>query len=542
MIQSVKDKLIHKIIAEKISPIIDKLLSRSAYAYRKGIRRKKAVIDIRNSFYKGYDCGIKADISTFFDSVKIDMLESILKGLIPFDPIVELTLKLIKGATSEFGKGIPQGSPLSPSLSNLYLDSFDREMIRNGYRFFRYCDDFILLTNDSMDINKLLNYVEEMLEKYGLTLNENKIEIITGDKDITFLGFTISNGKIVKNEKNRSIYKSGEWSNSTVKGNNEDISVYLTWGSGSVYSDGKNLIMKRSEKKKESIDWNRIKRVLVIGRATFSKGVIYRCIREEVPVTFFDITGRTKSHLLPYRHSYSWISQKQKDKSKDKDFCLSFAKEAVSTKINNYFVLLRRSGTKVDKLKELSRKIYELQGFDSIRGVEGTAARIYFSHFANLVQPFEFTERVYHPPKGEVNSLLSFGYTLLYNRIASIIRENGLDPRIGFFHINRGRHYALASDLMEPMRHIIDRLVLALIHRKEIKKDDFYERKMYGTKVHYLKNKAFKKVISKYEKTLASTFTYNKKKISYNNYIDRMVEDFVRSIKLNIKFKMLRIR
>jgi CRISPR/Cas system-associated endonuclease Cas1 len=69
--------------------------------------------------------------------------------------------------------------------------------------------------------------------------------------------------------------------------------------------------------------------------------------------------------------------------------------------------------------------------------------------------------------------MLSFGYSLLANRLGSALAACDIDPRLGIFHQGRGRHFALASDLLEQFRHVSERLVLALIHRREVTPGDF---------------------------------------------------------------------
>jgi len=209
-----------------------------------------------------------------------------------------------------------------------------------------------------------------------------------------------------------------------------------------------------------------------VGRSPVSGGVIYRAVKEEIPVNFIDILGRTKGSLYPeYKEIHDMISYQTRF-ARDEDFCLAFSKEIVSAKIHNSYVLLRRNNVESKELKELEKKAYEATSMESLRGYEGTAARIYFSEFAHLVEPFEFKGRIYHPPDGPVNVMLSLGYTILYNRIASVLKHKGFNARLGFFHKGRGAHNALASDLMEELRHIIERVVLSLIHLNEVTKDD----------------------------------------------------------------------
>jgi CRISP-associated protein Cas1 len=118
---------------------------------------------------------------------------------------------------------------------------------------------------------------------------------------------------------------------------------------------------------------------------------------------------------------------------------------------------------------------------DQLRGIEGFAAKAYFSGFTAMIRTnraaFEFTERSRRPPRDPINALLSFVYTLLVNECVAACEGVGLDPQLGFLHVLRPGRPALALDLMEELRSLLaDRLVLTLINRGQLQPDDFVER------------------------------------------------------------------
>jgi len=196
----------------------------------------------------------------------------------------------------------------------------------------------------------------------------------------------------------------------------------------------------------------------------------------------------------------------------------------------------------VQELKELAQKLKTAESLDSLRGYEGAAASLYFSAFGNLVTPFEFRGRVYHPPDGPVNVMLSLGYTMLYNRLASVLRVKGFNPRIGFLHKGRGAHASLASDLLEELRHIVERIVLSLIHLGEIRREDFSITQRKGVNICRLQGVGFRKYFHRFESTMAQGSSYHGgEKISYNACLDEMADKLKRSLKLNIPYRALRI-
>lgn len=109
-------------------------------------------------------------------------------------------------------------------------------------------------------------------------------------------------------------------------------------------------------------------------------------------------------------------------------------------------------------------------------GIEGHAAELYFSVFANLVLPgeFAFSGRTRRPPRDSVNALLSFAYALLASDCKSAAEAVGLDSAVGLYHKDRSGRPGLALDLMEELRApVADRLVLSLLNRRQLKPTDF---------------------------------------------------------------------
>lgn len=118
------------------------------------------------------------------------------------------------------------------------------------------------------------------------------------------------------------------------------------------------------------------------------------------------------------------------------------------------------------------------QTIDSLRGIEGENASVYFGVFDEMIlnqkNDFHFHGRSRRPPLDEVNAMLSFGYTLLSNDCANALEGVGLDSYIGFMHSDRPGRKSFALDMMEELRSIlVDRFVLTLINTRQIKKNHF---------------------------------------------------------------------
>lgn len=123
-------------------------------------------------------------------------------------------------------------------------------------------------------------------------------------------------------------------------------------------------------------------------------------------------------------------------------------------------------------------KIKQEEDLDSLRGLEGESASVYFTVFDELIlnqkEEFWFKGRNKRPPLDNVNAMLSFGYTLLANDCASSLEGVGLDSYVGFMHRDRPGRKSLALDLMEELRAVlVDRFVLTLINNRQIRKEHF---------------------------------------------------------------------
>lgn len=540
-LQNVKERVLHRAFANVLAPSLDGLLSNSAYAYRRGLSRHNAAATLQRLLAEGYSQGLKADIASFFDSVDVNGLCCLLAGLYPAEPLIEHLRAWLFTVRDQGVTGLPQGWTLSPQLSNFYLERFDRAMEHEGFRLVRFADDFVVLFKGDIQDEKCQKAVEASLARLGLALNDKKTSRLIQGQPVSFLGFLVSASEIEEGA-DRGTPPAEEWDTLFRAEWRQGLPVYLTTLCRGAYSKGPHLVINQDDKRSESIPWSQVSRLVIVGRSTFSGGVIYRAVREKVPVTFIDIMGRATGHLNAPDHEESALAKDQQSKCTDHDWSLDFSRRLIAAKIHNCRILLRRNTINASPLGELVTAAMTTDSFESLRGIEGAAARIYFDHFATLVAPFEFRGRCYHPPDGPVNVLLSFGYTLLYNRLTVALRDKGFNPRRGIFHVGRGRHAALASDLMEPLRHIIDRVVLALIHLRELAPDMFANEERDSTIICRMNGDGFRAFINRYEQTMVATFSPKKGvRMSYNQWLDETVDDLRRSIRFDIPYPQLQI-
>ncbi len=339
MVQDYADRIVHRALSDFLQPVVENILSKSAYAFRKGLNTKGAISAVKNAVNAGYTRGIKADISAFFESVNLDILSDILEGLFPFDRLPAEMTRCIKHM-EQFGvKGLPQGSSLSPVLSNLYLDRFDKMMNHLGFKLVRYCDDFVLLIKPSDSLKDCKELIEKTLAEIGLSLAEDKTVEISENSSLEFLGYRLIPRKNELRATSNRSKDSGQhpwlpvFSDNRISGH----AVYLSSVCRRCYSSGPDLMVKLESGEKKKISWNTVSRIVVVARSSFSSGVIYRAAKEQIPVTFIHVMGRSRGQLYPTPYDPPNMITLQKSLVEDARFRLQFAKEIISAKIHNRY-------------------------------------------------------------------------------------------------------------------------------------------------------------------------------------------------------------
>jgi len=176
------------------------------------------------------------------------------------------------------------------------------------------------------------------------------------------------------------------------------------------------------------------------------------------------------------------------------NFRLELAKYFISQKIKTHAEHLTHFGIDI-AIEDILGEINQANSINSLMGLEGKFAKIYFKEFFGLF-PLEIApkSRVKNPPKDPVNALLSFWYSLYYNIITVKLLSMGFDPIIGYLHTPFRTHNALASDLIEIFRAEINHAVLGIFQNKLIGKEDF----SYKNGSVYLKFEGRKRVWSEF--------------------------------------------
>jgi group II intron reverse transcriptase/maturase len=191
-IPTVRDRVLQAAVFEMIEPILEKEFEECSFAFRKGRSVRQAVYRIKDYYDDGYRWVVDADIDAFFDSVDHGLLIEKVERYIKDESIQHLirlwiTAEVWDGKSLKImDKGIPQGSPVSPILANLFLDELDEAMLKEKLRYIRFADDFLILCKTPENAKDALAFTNEMLDTLLLKLDE--ADIVSFDDGFRYLG------------------------------------------------------------------------------------------------------------------------------------------------------------------------------------------------------------------------------------------------------------------------------------------------------------------------------------------------------------------
>jgi RNA-directed DNA polymerase len=201
-VPAITDRVIEQAIAQVLTPIFDPDFSESSFGFRPGRSAHQAVRQVRKYIDDGYTVAVEVDLSKFFDEVDHDVLMHRVSKKVRDKRLLRLIGKylragvMVNGVIEPTRKGVPQGGPLSPVLSNIVLDDLDKELEKRGHKFARYADDFVILVKSERAGLRVKASITRFLEKkLKLKVNQEKSKVGPA-KRCQFLGFTFPGRKI----------------------------------------------------------------------------------------------------------------------------------------------------------------------------------------------------------------------------------------------------------------------------------------------------------------------------------------------------------
>ena len=315
--------------------------------------------------------------------------------------------------------------------------------------------------------------------------------------------------------------------------------IYITKNNISLSKKRQRVLVKKNDNVIADVPIINLDQIVVIGSFTITSSLINLSLEEDIPIIILNYYGQYKGRIVAGYSQNINFRIKQFNKYNDKLFALNLSRIIVEGKLKNMKVIIQSANRKkadkrleeaVEKIDNILIKLKTAETIEKLRGYEGIGSRYYFEIFNLLINNnFIFNGRNRNPPRDPVNSMLSFGYTLLLNDIISALYIHDLDPYVGFLHSVRNGKPALALDLIEEFRHIIiDRMVKALINKNVITKASFDRDKKI-----MLKEKSKNIFLKEYENKLNTEIMHPKtgKSLTWR----RIIREQARFLKDSIK-------
>ncbi|HRP19486.1 MAG TPA: type I-C CRISPR-associated endonuclease Cas1c [Alicycliphilus sp.] len=299
--------------------------------------------------------------------------------------------------------------------------------------------------------------------------------------------------------------------------------LYVTLPDAWLRLDNDTLRIEVERETRLRVPLHHLTAVVCFGHVGLSAPLMHRLADEGIALVLLDSNGRFKARLEGAVSGNVLLRQAQFARGADAAFTLDIARSFVAGKIKNTRQVLQRGAREAKseaeaavltrRADDLAASLRALPGaatLDAVRGVEGEAARQYFSGLpllvrADLREHFTMDGRTRRPPRDRFNALLSFLYAMWMNDCRSALEAAGLDPQVGFLHALRPGRAALALDLMEEFRPWADRLALTLINRGQVQADDFDLREGGGVA---LQGDARKAVVVAYQERKKDEITH----------------------------------
>lgn len=267
--------------------------------------------------------------------------------------------------------------------------------------------------------------------------------------------------------------------------------LYVTSPDGYLALDGENVLVRNEKEIIGRVPLHNLENIVSFGYRGASPALMFACAEKGIGLCFLSNHGRFFARIQGAVQGNVLLRTTQYRIAGSREASLELSKMFLLGKVYNARWMLehyrRDHAMRIDQqmaegviavMKETLKHIPAANSAEELRGLEGNAAKAYFSAFPHLIlrnkEDFPFVGRNRRPPLDPVNAMLSFAYTLLGNEIASALETVGLDPAVGFMHTLRPGRASLAQDMLEELRApLADRFVLSQINLGSVTRKDF---------------------------------------------------------------------
>jgi CRISPR-associated protein Cas1 len=265
----------------------------------------------------------------------------------------------------------------------------------------------------------------------------------------------------------------------------EALPLYVQEQGAMVCKTGKALVVWKQKEKLATVRLADTSQLVLCGNVSVTAQTMHLLCEEDIPVVHLSMGNWFYGITQGLGLKNAYLRAAQFRVAADPGRCLALARQIVSAKVAAQRTFLRRNAAglpdeALEDLAQQDKNAVACDKMESLLGIEGLAAKVYFSHFSRMVKgdalptDWDFAHRNRRPPKDPINALLSFGYAMLAKECTVALAAEGFDPYWGFYHQPRHGRPSLALDLMEEFRTpIVDSAVITAINTGMVRENDF---------------------------------------------------------------------
>ena len=220
--------------------------------------------------------------------------------------------------------------------------------------------------------------------------------------------------------------------------------LYLVEQGATLRKDSLTFVVTKDNQVLQKIPASKVEQVVLFGNINLTTPVIHYLLDQGIDCAFCSSTGKYHGRLISTESKFGLLRQAQFQATTNQELKLAIATQVVRGKLSNLRTMLMRYAREredpnitaaVDGMQQSLNRLENARDISSVQGIEGYGSSLYYNAFKGILkQDLGFRARVRRPPRDPVNSLLSFGYTLLVYDVQAAIRTVGLDPFLGFLH------------------------------------------------------------------------------------------------------------
>lgn len=505
-IPSVSDRIAQTAAAQALVPVLEPLFHRYSFGYRPGRSVLQAVRTIEALRRRGFSHVVEADIQRCFERIPHDRLLALLAEVIGDEPdlvdLVALWLEQVAQEQGTPGRGLAQGSPLSPLLANLYLDQLDDAFDRKGLALIRFADDFVILCRSEAAAKAALADAGAFLRDHGLELKSAKTRVVDFDRGFAFLGHLFVRALVLKQQRDesgegdedplaviREIARLDDEDEDEARDAARADAARLAAGFDAgqrvlhVVDDGRRLRRRNLSFAVENAEGHeliavahgRVDRIELGPHADTDLDTIRHALATDTDLALIDSRGETLGLLVRPPEDRAGLHLAQARAVLDPALSVTLARALVDARLRNQRArlhLLNRTPKDAEVMRAIAaigRQIRALPGAESIaglRGHEGAAGALYWPALGRLCASAPAPFRRSRPAQDPLNAAINFLTALLARDIRAAMLSRGLHPGFGVLHSPADREDAGVYDLMEGFRALLtEGLAVALFNQ-----------------------------------------------------------------------------